>query len=122
MLGYCKMAVISGDGAEELAPFNLLPWLRSADSVGHAVADYLIHHSKAAVPADKRMRRVRAHHMREQALCLRDSVKSAVVAAILPALGVEDAAAVDNIEHTERQIQLLRRRLSARQIERHAVF
>ena len=91
VLGYREVAVVSRDGAEELAVLYLLPGCSAADSVGHSVAYQLIHQREAAVTSDDGVDGVRPHHVRQYPLRLGYSVKSAVVAAVLTVLAVEYA-------------------------------
>ena len=60
------------------------------------------------------------HHMGQQPLGLWDAVKAAVVAAVLPALAVQNAAVIQLVQQLQRQRQLLRGGLAPRQIQRHA--
>ena len=107
MLGYREMPVVTRNRAKELSALDLLPWRGTADTVSHSVAYKLVHHRKAAVSADYRVHGVRSHHVRQQALCLRDSVKPAVVAAVLTAFTVQQAVVVEDVQHFHRQLQLL---------------
>ena len=107
MLGYREMPIVARNRAKELSALYLLPRRGAADTVRHSVAYKLVHHRKAAVSADYRVHGVRAHHVRQQALCLRDSVKPAVVAAVLTAFTVQQAVVIENVQHFHRKLQLL---------------
>ena len=107
MPGYREMAIVARNRAQELPALDLLPWRGAADTVRHSVAYKLVHHRKAAVSADYRVDGVRSHHVRQQALCLRNSVKPAVVAAVLTAFAVKQAVVVEDVQHFHRKLKLL---------------
>ena len=122
MLRNGKVPVIARHGTQELTSRHLLPRCAAADALGHAVADDLIHQRQAAVAAHDGMGGVGPHHVCQQPLGLRDTVKAAVVAAVLTALAVKNAAVIQLIQQLQRQLKLLRGRLAPRQIQRQATF
>ena len=115
-----KVPVIARHGTQELTSRHRLPRRAAADALGHTVADDLIHQRQAAVAAHDGMGGVGPHHMGQQPLGLWDAVKAAVVAAVLPALAVQNAAVIQLVQQLQRQRQLLRGGLAPRQIQRHA--
>ena len=101
MLRDGKVPVIARHGTQKLAPRHLLPRRTAADALGHAVADDLIHQRQAAVSTHDGVRGVGSHHVGQQPLGLRDAVKSAVVAAVLPALAVQNAAVIQLVQQLQ---------------------
>ena len=116
-----EVAVVSGCGTDELHLLKLRPGAFTADhAVKHSACDRVVHKIERGVSADKDISFGNAEKVGKKSLCLGNSVKHAVIAAIYAVLCRAILCTRDAIEHSRHKIKLSSARLSSREIEREA--
>ena len=112
------MAVIAGDGAEELHLFQLAPGGAAHNAVGHGAGHGVEHDVQAGVAVDDDLAGPDLHHVGHQLLAFVDAVQDAVVPAVGAVVAAEVAVAVQNIHHAHGQVQLILTGLAAGHVQR----
>ena len=111
------MTVVARHRAEEGDARLTHPGPLAADrALQQAVGDGVVHQREAGVVADHHLRRHRAEERREQRAQFRQALEHAVIAGVGP-VGREEIVFTGQPEQRAGQIQLLARRLAAREIE-----
>ncbi len=108
MLADGKMPVVAGNRTEKFYLIQAAPRLwRAVYTVEHRPSDGVIHHIQAGITADNHIFRRHIQKIPHQLFGLRDSIQTAVVAAVGPVRGGQIALAAQNVHHRGRKNQLI---------------
>ena len=106
------MPVVSGHDAEEFHLVQLAPGRVTHDAVSVGAGDGVVHDIQTGVSVEDDVVRLHFHHIRHQVQRLRNAGEHAVVAAVGAVLAAQLCLAVQNVQQSHREIQLLRAWLS----------
>ena len=112
------MAVIAGDGAEELHLFQLAPGGAAHNAGNHGASHRVVHHIQAGVAVDDNLVGANLHHVGHEFLAFVNAIQHAVVAAIRAVFAGQVTFTVEHIHHVHGKIQLLLAGLAASHVQR----
>ena len=122
ILGNGKVAVVTGNRAEEFYLFQLAPGRAAHDPADHGAGHGIEHHVQTGIAVDDHLVGANLHHVGHQFLGFLNAVQHAVVPAVGAVFTGQVTFAVQHIHHAHGEVQLILTGLAAGHIQRQLSF